>query len=259
MERLENEVFGKDKKMSKIQKIQIITNTICYGRELKIGEEVEQHLTIRSDDRYWLSRYGFKDYNESTLISKTSGKLYKGRAERILKLLQERIEDCDPFLRVLDCGSWELTVFYEDGQQETYDGSLKSDYGVLDRISKMIRGEIDEDRLFAFDGCHPIESPVYIFSEYLPLLYEKTFLWREFQDLCRDFFWEKRDEKKFFAFVRDPDEITLWREMLDNMGGGIPLYFYQAAAYLILAYKDAGHDIDAELEEMEGQFHIFRT
>ena len=33
--------------------------------------------------------------------------------------------------------------------------------------------------------------------------------------------------------------------------GGIPLYFFQAAAFIILAYKDAGHDIDAELAECD--------
>ena len=39
--------------------------------------------------------------------------------------------------------------------------------------------------------------------------------------------------------------------MLDNMGGGIPLCFFAAVAFEILSYRDAGHNIDAELEEIK--------
>ena len=40
--------------------------------------------------------------------------------------------------------------------------------------------------------------------------------------------------------------------MLDNMGGGFPLSLFASAAFLLLAYKDQGHDLDAELKALQG-------
>ena len=37
--------------------------------------------------------------------------------------------------------------------------------------------------------------------------------------------------------------------MLDNMGGGFPLSLFAAAAFLLLTYRDRGHDLDAELKQ----------
>ena len=38
--------------------------------------------------------------------------------------------------------------------------------------------------------------------------------------------------------------------MLDNMGGGFPLTMFASVAFLLLAYKEQGHDLDAELEAL---------
>ena len=42
-----------------IQKIQIISNNICYGPPPEHETEVEQHLTISSSGRIWFNAYNF--------------------------------------------------------------------------------------------------------------------------------------------------------------------------------------------------------
>lgn len=42
-----------------LQKIQLVSNNICYGPCPEPDDEVEQHLTITADGRVWFSRYCF--------------------------------------------------------------------------------------------------------------------------------------------------------------------------------------------------------
>ena len=63
-------------------------------------------------------------------------------------------------------------------------------------------------------------------------------LWEQFQMYVRETAYD-RDER-FFAFHRDPECIDIWRQMLDNMGGGFPLSLFAAAAFLLLTYRDRG-------------------
>ena len=41
--------------------------------------------------------------------------------------------------------------------------------------------------------------------------------------------------------------------MIDNMGGGFPLTLFALAAFLLLSYKEQGHDLYAELEALHEQ------
>ena len=91
-------------------------------------------------------------------------------------------------------------------------------------------------------------SPVALFSKYLELIFAKDKLWEGFQTYVRQSGPYRGDE--FFEYHRDPECIETWRQMLDNMGGGFPLTLFASAAFLLLAYRDQGHDLDAELEAL---------
>ncbi len=88
-------------------------------------------------------------------------------------------------------------------------------------------------------------SPIPYFDKYLEILFANDFLWEFFQMYVRQAAPKNRED--FFAYHRDPECVGIWREMLENMGGGLPLSLFAAGAFLLLSYKDQGHDLDAEL------------
>lgn len=234
-----------------VSRIKIISNNISFGPMPDKYEEVEQHITLQSDGRYWVSRF---DYGETpgkySPAGRAHGRIFPGKEkaifEKISVFLQEEITPM-----VTDCGEWQMTVTFEDGTKAAFSGALTGENETLCELSEMIRTELDMFDLFVFDNG--VSNPYYdlssirIFERYLPLLYENTFLWNRFSDLCHSYFGDVRNKEKFFAFHRDPECIKTWLAMLDNMGGGIHLYFFDAAAFIILAYKEAGHDLDEEL------------
>ena len=95
----------------------------------------------------------------------------------------------------------------------------------------------------------PRTSPIYWFDRYLELIFAKDELWEQFQMYVRQTAHGRNE--RFFAFHRDPECIEIWRQMLDNMGGGFPLSLFAAAAFILLSYRDRGHDLDAELEQLK--------
>ena len=91
-------------------------------------------------------------------------------------------------------------------------------------------------------------SPIPIFSKYLELIFDNDDLWENFQNYVRQSGPYRGEE--FFEYHRDQECIDIWRQMLDNMGGGFPITLFASAAFLLLAYKEQGHDLDAELEAL---------
>lgn len=88
-------------------------------------------------------------------------------------------------------------------------------------------------------------SPIPCFREYLPILFANDKLWEQFQYYVR---CEVPDrDEDFFAYHRNKVCMDIWYQMLENMGGGWPLRFFAAASFLLLTYRDQGHDLDAEL------------
>lgn len=240
--------------MEPIKKVQIVSRFCGPFLFPEEHDEVEQHLTLRADGKYWVSGYEYDEESHSNFLArKLQGSIFPGKEKAIFeKLAAYCAEDPFPLLHT-DCGTWEMTVTYADGSRKKNLGSLTEEDTLLNEISRMIRTELDMFDLNIFDGvtsnpCYE-NGPIRIFKKYLPLLYENTYLWNRFSELCQNYFWEKRQQRTYFAFQRDTSCIQVWLGFLDNMGGGIPLYFFHAAAFIILAYKDAGHDIDAELAE----------
>ena len=114
--------------------------------------------------------------------------------------------------------------------------------GLPENLDYVVRNQPEQDS----DSGFPKTSPVYWFDRYLELIFAKDELWEQFQMYVRQTAYD-RDER-FFAFHRDPECIDIWRQMLDNMGGGFPLSLFAAAAFLLLSYRDRGHDLDAEMK-----------
>ena len=114
--------------------------------------------------------------------------------------------------------------------------------GLPENLDYVAHNQPEQDE----DSGFPLTSPIFWFDRYLELIFAKDELWEQFQMYVEQTAYD-RDER-FFAFHRDPECIDIWRQMLDNMGGGFPLSLFAAAAFLLLTYRDRGHDLDAELE-----------
>ena len=99
-----------------------------------------------------------------------------------------------------------------------------------------------------YDPGYRTISPIPLFGRYLELIFANDDLWGNFQHYVRHS--GPRREDGFFAYHREPECIEIWRQLLENMGGGFPLTLFASAAFLLLAYEAEGHDLDAELEAL---------
>ena len=90
-----------------------------------------------------------------------------------------------------------------------------------------------------------LNSPIQMFDRYLELIFTNDELWYRFQGYVRSSVPYRGEE--YFEYRRDPECIEIWRQMLDNMGGGFPITLFASAAFLLQSYRDAGHDLDKEL------------
>lgn len=90
-------------------------------------------------------------------------------------------------------------------------------------------------------------SPIPCFMRYLPLIYKVDELWENFQLYIRSAFPDKKEN--FFAFHRSEEAMAIWARAIADMGGGIPPSIFAAAVFLLLRYRELGHDLDRELAE----------
>ena len=91
-------------------------------------------------------------------------------------------------------------------------------------------------------------SPVGLFGQYIEVLFDDDDLWEHFLYYIRQAEPDREDD--FYAYHREPECAEIWRAMLENMGGGWPLWLFAAAGFLLMRYKEEGHDLDAELERI---------
>ena len=84
--------------------------------------------------------------------------------------------------------------------------------------------------------------------KYLPLIYKVDELWENFQLYIQSAFPDK--EENFFAFQRSDEAMAIWAQAIADMGGGIPPSIFASAVFLILRYRELGHDLDRELAEL---------
>ncbi len=134
-----------------LKKIRLISNYICYGPMPQADEEVEQHLTILSDGRVWLSRYAFGNGVEGKLKEKKQINVGKDVANDILQYTKRYFNKKGLTLRCTDVGDWELRMTDENDVKNIIQGSLISD-DYTSEISAYFRKKLPFDYLFLFDG-----------------------------------------------------------------------------------------------------------
>ena len=135
-----------------LKKIRLISNNICYGPCPEADEEVEQHLTILSDGRVWISRYVFGNSGiKYELKEKKQLNIGKDVAVDILQYTKQYFDEKGLVLLCTDVGVWELFLTDENDAELVIQGSVvRDDY--TSEISKYIRGKIPISNLFLFDG-----------------------------------------------------------------------------------------------------------
>ncbi len=136
-----------------IQKVQIISNNICYGPPPENGTEVEQHFTVSANGRIWFNGYnfigGFDRYEKGRSFQMS---IDKENAKRILDLIDEYLKS-DLIMMATDCGSWDMAVKNTDGNTTVRRGSLIEEIYVGDTpISETIRSIVPIEDMFLFDG-----------------------------------------------------------------------------------------------------------
>ena len=142
-----------------IQKIQIISNNICYGPPPDNGTEFEQHFTVSATGRIWFSGYnfigGFDNYERGRSIQMSIG---KENAKTILDLIEKHLKS-DILIMATDCGSWDLKVTYTNGNVTERNGSLIDEvYAGNTPVSKTIRSIVPIEDMFLFDGNYSEEE-----------------------------------------------------------------------------------------------------
>lgn len=119
--------------------------------------------------------------------------------------------------------------------------------GYKDMLEECCRGlDMEEEP----EGPASLEqySPIPYFMKYLPLIYKVDELWENFQLYIQSAFPDK--EENFFAFRRSDEAMAIWAKAIADMGGGIPPSIFASAVFLILRYRELGHDLDRELAEL---------
>lgn len=137
-----------------LQKIQLTSNNICYGPCPEPEDEIEQHLTITSDGRVWLSRCRFGVMgDEHELIEKLSFSISTEAVNEIMTAISSYFSDEYDINFVTDVGSWDLTLTNTDGQTYKITGPLIYDlYTPSGGLSDLIRSKLGRNDLFVFDG-----------------------------------------------------------------------------------------------------------
>ena len=136
-----------------IQKIELISNNICYGPEPSPNDEVEQHLTISITGDVWFIGYNYSGGFESYKIGREQNlSIDKTRVEQILSLISQYFFYNPSTLFATDIGQWELIIVDISGKEYKFNGSLFGEIMVGDiDITEYIRENISIDSLFVFD------------------------------------------------------------------------------------------------------------
>lgn len=135
------------------QKLQIISNNICYGPRPKPDDEIEQQLTITADGRIFFSAYAYGDGEKYLKVRTKNFKIGSEKTAYLLKIVSEYFSDEYDVSFATDVGDWEMTLTNADETPYHFRGSLCSGCSdELDNISNIIRFTLDMPELLVFDG-----------------------------------------------------------------------------------------------------------
>lgn len=137
------------KMKSKIIKIKLISENICFGPKPAFTEEVYQTLSIFNDGRIYFRSY---QYGQHKLLRSKYLKLSSPTVDEILNQIEQIINT--PSFRPLfatDVGIWTMKVSYGNTNRE-FTGSLATSGSEFDQLSDELRALTKIDNLFAFDA-----------------------------------------------------------------------------------------------------------
>lgn len=137
-----------------IQKIRIISNSICYGPEPYPKDEVEQHLTISANGRVWFTDYNYASgFGKYQIGRKQQFSIENIIADEILNLFSQYCESEQLLCYVTDIGIWEMEITDTETNKYIFKGSLCGGVSVGDTdLTDYIRKHIPIDGLFVFSS-----------------------------------------------------------------------------------------------------------
>lgn len=140
-------------RQKRLQKVQIMSDLLCYGPMPEPEDPVEQRLTISCTGQYWFSEYLFgTGWPERLLLGrKESHSIGRVKAAELLSLIADYMEiGIDPPFAT-DIGSWTMTATFPDGTNEELYGAMcggiaVGDCDLTDRIREVL--QIEDLRVF---------------------------------------------------------------------------------------------------------------
>lgn len=136
------------------QKVNIVSNNICYGLPPEPDDEVEQHITINADGRIWFSAYSFgAGFGGHEKSRSRIYKIEKDIATRVLNCIAQYFSTGYTEFFATDIGEWTMEITNTDGEIYKYRGSLIADFEVDNvDLSDMTREALGMNDLYVFDG-----------------------------------------------------------------------------------------------------------
>lgn len=137
----------------RLQRVQIISDLLCYGPTPAPDEPVEQHLTISFTGRVWFSEYLFGEMGEGGRVPgrKVQCLVGKGRTARILSYVADYFKLNSVLTFATDVGSWHMKATWIDGSTQELSGPMIGDVSIKKKdLTKLIRQEIPIEGLRVF-------------------------------------------------------------------------------------------------------------
>jgi len=132
-------------------KITIISNNI-KNREPELGEEVEQRLTITSDGRVYLRRYGYTGhYRDHDSIDKEYYRLKDIDRDLMNAIFKKIINNYEvSFGEIIGIGTWKMEIIDDDYEVYTSYGVMEGYNFIGIDMTVLMSRLIGIDHLFLF-------------------------------------------------------------------------------------------------------------
>ena len=146
---MEKDIFQRGRRMADkfVQKIQLISDNLCYCPCPAEDDEIIQRLTVRRDGRVFLAVYNYM----RVLLYRQWLRCDPVEAGRLLDKITSCLSDNCPLEYWTDVGSWTLQTFYSDGSREEKGCSLHGGQ-IFDDLTNDIRRVVGVPSLFGFSG-----------------------------------------------------------------------------------------------------------
>ena len=136
----------------KLKKLQLTSNSICYGPCPEPDDEVEQRIIISWDGRVWFSRYLYgTDRDGYTLLERKQFRSRPKDSMAIMEAFGTYFGNDYEIHDATDVGIWELALTNFEGRVFKASGSLSEDLMTKDGgLSDILRERTGLKELYAF-------------------------------------------------------------------------------------------------------------